>query len=129
MINDLNGLVNIMNSACTYKTINELSGKNLRNRSNGIKLIDAIYYRFLYSEKNTTKQQIVSKINVLNNTCFSRQSYESKENNIPIELYELLPNKIVSYYNVYTNPKHEDICIAVDGTYNTNNYHDRHELS
>lgn len=86
----MNGLVDIVKSICAYKTVNKLSGKNLRNRSNGIKLIDAIYYRFLYSEKNTTKQHIASKINEANNT----------------------------------NPKHEDICIAVDGTYNTNNEHD-----
>lgn len=120
----MKGLVDIINSTCTYESINNLSGVNLRKRVDGINLIDAIYYRFLYAEKNSTKQQIVSKINEANNTVFSRQSYESKENNIPIQFYELLLNKISVYYNVCINPKHEDICIAIDGTYNTNNKHD-----
>lgn len=117
----VSGLVKIINSSCNYKTINAFSGVNLRNRQKGLNIMDVIYYRFLYSDKNTTKQQIVSKINEFNNTSFSRQAYESKENNIPISFYENLLNRIIVYFNAQNTFNNNDICVAVDGTYNNNN--------
>jgi hypothetical protein len=108
----------IIKSLCNYKTINNLSNVQLRDHKKGIQLLDAIYYRFLYTDKNTTKQEIVSKINNMNNICFTRQSYESKETHISIEFYELMYKKIVDYYNTHTQHIIEDIYISVDGTYN-----------
>jgi hypothetical protein len=49
----------------------------MRNIKNGVKLTDAFYYKFLYSKLKSTKQEIVGKINYLNNTTFMRNSYEN----------------------------------------------------
>ena len=71
----INGISNIFKNNCNYKTINGLSDIKMRNNINGIKLIDIIYYRFMYSAKDTTKQGIVSKINLMNNNFFTRQAF------------------------------------------------------
>ena len=70
IMNIIKDIVNIFKTNCNYGKINEFSDKQLRNKTNGISINDAIYYRFMYSEKSTTKQQIVSKINYMNNTSF-----------------------------------------------------------
>ena len=106
---------------CTYKTINKLSDKKLRNIENGITLQDALYYRFLYTKINTTKQENTSNINMLNDTNYTRQSFESKENNIPLNFYELLLYKIKNIYNKCIMDTHDTILMAVDGVNNNDN--------
>jgi hypothetical protein len=117
----INKIVDIFAKECNYKKVNDISDVKLRNKKNGIKLQDAIYYRFKYAEKNVTKQEITSSINLLNNTSFARNNIDGKEKNISLEFYKSLFSKIIKVHNKYV-PKSKDlIVVAVDGTYNNDN--------
>ena len=114
-------ILDIFQSECNYVNINKNSKVKLRNRTDGIQLKDLFYYRFMYSKKDTTKESIISQINFNNNTNFTRQAYESKENNIPVSVYANIYNKICCYYNCYCNNENNFKLVAIDGTYNNNN--------
>ena len=81
----LSKISRIFKHYCDYKCINEISDVKLRNHKKGIQLSDAILYRLLYAKKNSTKDNVAAIINSNNNTSFARQSYDSKESNIPPE--------------------------------------------
>ena len=78
----IKGILNIFNSECNYNNINNIGSKKLRNIIDGVNLIDAIYYRFSYTSKNTTKESITSELNYTNDTDLTRQAFDRKENNI-----------------------------------------------
>lgn len=105
---------------CTYNSINKINKVQMRNHNNGIKLADAFYYTFMYSKQGTTKDNIVSTINNKNNTYFSRQAYESKANNIPLEIYLNLLTQIRNHYNFNYVDIDTPKLIGIDGTYNNN---------
>lgn len=113
---------NIFKNNCTYKKIKEECGIQLRNKKDGIALNDALLYRFLYTDIATTKQNIVSFLNDANKTTFTRQAYNSKEDNIPIKFYELLLKEFTLLHNKYCQSDATKL-IAVDGTYNNDNKH------
>lgn len=122
------GFIGVLNSipkiTCSYNNINK-DKIFIRNIKNGIQLHDVFYYRFLYSFKNTTKDFITSKINKTNKTTYNRQSYDSKDKNIPIECYRSLFEQIIGLYNSHFKVnKLDEIVIAVDGTNTNNNEHD-----
>ena len=75
----INDILNEFKINCNKETINKVSYKKLRNRTNGIQINDVIYYRLLYSQIGTTKEGIVSKINNLNNTFHSRHAFDRKD--------------------------------------------------
>jgi hypothetical protein len=119
---EINNIFNIIDNS-------KINNVSLRQRN--ISIRNAVNYRFLYSKKDTTKQQITSILNYntdSNGAC--RTSYDRKENNISIELYEKLFYKIKRLYNklcnVHVNKNNTTTfpVIAVDGTNNnidTNN--------
>lgn len=119
-------LNNIFKSEINYKKINENSSVKMRENKGGIKLNDSILFRFLYSKKDMTKERIVSLINYQNKTTFKRQSYEGKENNIPLRTFTNIFHKLQSYYNCNYNEENNFKLIAIDGTYNNGN--DRKEM-
>src|SRR5919109_319573 len=75
---------NIFKSTINYVTTNKLANINLRNSH--INLLDAFYYRLAYSQINVTKESLVSHLNFINNTTHSRQGFDCKERNIPIDI-------------------------------------------
>jgi hypothetical protein len=111
-------LVKIFSDECTYKEINKLSTSKMRNRKNGIQLSDLFLYKFLYSKKDMTKERIVSFINNKNNTHFTRQAFESKENNIPLKTYKNLLKRVCCYHNRNCTDETGIKLIGIDGTYN-----------
>jgi hypothetical protein len=116
-------LNNVFRYICSYNNINK-DKKNIRNFKNGIKLCDAIFYKFLYTDKYTTKDSITSKINLANNNTFSRQAYNNKENNIPLNMYSQLFEHLVAFINKHFKlNKLDEIIIAVDGTNTNDNEH------
>lgn len=115
-------LVNIFKNECTYKKINDVSTSKMRNYTNRLQLMDIFLYKFLYSKKDMTKDRAVSIINNKNGTSFTRQAFESKENNIPLKIYANIFNQIRSYYNSTYNNEVGVKLIAVDGTYNNDSY-------
>lgn len=113
----INRVSNVFKTHCNYKTINALSSVKMRCKSEGIRLKDCILYRLLYSQIGTTKEGVVSRINHLNNTSFTRQAFDCKENNIPLAFYALLFDEI----SLILNNQIENIGIsltAVDGVCN-----------
>jgi len=56
----INNINRIFTNNCSYKSINQLSAKKLRNIKDGVKLDEVIYYRFKYTAKNTTKSSVVA---------------------------------------------------------------------
>ena len=101
-----------------YKFINSINKKNLRQKVDGLTLSDILEYRFNYSNKYTSKDNIVSHINYTNDKQLTRQSFDSKENNLDIDVYKSLFKQI--YLHLYDfNKKHVKL-LAFDGTYNLN---------
>ena len=98
----------------------------MRNHTNGIQLADSMFYRFIYSKKEMTKDRVVSFINNINGKLFTRQSYDSKEDNIPLQTYINIFDKIKNYYNCNYNQENNSKLIAIDGTYN--NSHQGNEM-
>jgi hypothetical protein len=90
----------------------------MRNRKKGIQLKDSIKFRLLYSKNDMTKERIVSMLNNRNNSNFARQSIESKENNIPIDAYSNVFNKISKFFNSFNNIDSQIRRISIDGVYN-----------
>lgn len=110
---------NIFTNYCSYKFINKHK-IYIRHISDGINLTDAIFYKFLYSNINTTKDHITSTINYRNKTNFTRKAYESKENNIPTFVYNSILNDLQIFYNKNCTNNNLYTEIAVDGTNNNN---------
>lgn len=120
-MNIINLVCDTFKSVINYETVNSLSKHiKLRQSKNGITLTDVISYRFLYTDSNDrmTKQAITCKLNSINNTSFTRQAYDSKDKNVPLEFYEFMFLKFKSLFRKQMEIK-DDILVAVDGTYNT----------
>ena len=94
-----------------------------KTRSSKISLTNAVYYRFLYSKKDITKQQITSKINFKNNEDIHRTCYDRKENNIHVDVYKHLFDDVVNLHKKIccSNDVNKISIIAVDGTYGNTN--------
>lgn len=128
-------IVELFNSS--FREIDNCKSKNIKLRNYKIKLRDAIYYKFMYSKNETTKESIVSSLNYDNNTSINKSSYYRKENNIPIDLYKNIFLKIKDKYNDLLNNNNlnelsEKLVLAVDGTFNNtniNNFSDTIETS
>jgi hypothetical protein len=105
---------------CSSDNINKYSNIKLRNKKIGISTKDAVYYRLSYAQIGKTKEKIVSKCKLLNDTSLTRQSYDRKESNIPVKTYELLLQNIASYHDNFINPNNNNhlVKIGVDGCYN-----------
>jgi len=116
----LEEIVNIFSEECNYKKINEFNTICMRNHKNGIRLVDVIYYLFQYSKKDMTKERIVSYINIMNKTNFTRQAFENKSNNVPIQTLLNIFHKLCGYYNSNYNETDNFKIIGIDGTYNNN---------
>lgn len=107
----------IFNNNCNYKNINKISPVKMRQRKDGLKLLDALNYRFLYTFLGTTQESVSSKINFKNDTSFDRQTYNAKEGNIPTSIYSDILRDIK--FNHDSQFKSEKIQIlSADGTYN-----------
>lgn len=113
-----NRLINIFNEYLCIDVVNKYSSVQLRNNIHGINIKDAVYYKFLYTDINETKQHSISYINCINNKNISRQAYDKKEANVPIEIYQLILKEINICLN---NNIFDDKLIAVDGVYNNDN--------
>lgn len=116
MIHLLNSL---FNDAKNYDFVNKQNKKvKIRRKNNGIQLNHCYLYKFLYSNNENTKDRTVSIINQRNGKNFTRQSFESKENNISIKVYSNILDKIRNYYNAKKKDDSNLFVISIDGTYN-----------
>lgn len=105
---------------CDYKYINKLDGIKMRDKTDGIQLIDAFFYKFSYAKLHTKKEDICSLINSKKLTNHHRTSFDRKEKNIPTRAYEDILESCVQFYNANCRTKSKHVLIAVDGTNNSN---------
>ena len=110
-------ITNIIKNNINYEKINSISHKMLRNCIDGVQLTDAVLFTFMYTQLNSTKDMITSKINKLTDSNFTHQSYENKANNIPLKIYQNIYEKIIKYYNDNYGSNIGEKMIAMDGTY------------
>lgn len=109
----------IFSNNCNYSNIRKNSSVKMRDITDGIKLLDALTYRYLYTFKDISKEQVLSTLNYKNNDNYKRQSYDSKEGNIPTFVFSDIFNNLSCYFNTnYVD--NETIVLGVDGTYNCN---------
>lgn len=107
----------IFSNNCNYNNIKKNSSVKMRDIKNGIKLLDALSYRYIYAFKNITKVMSASTLNYRNNEEFDRQTYDSKEGNIPTFVYSDIFNDLCyNYNNNYVDS--ETVVLGIDGTYN-----------
>lgn len=111
----MNKIVRNINSI--FKLIPEWNNSDLKLRKYKLSNIDAVKYRFFYSQIHTTKESIKSSINYDNKYTIHRTSYDRKENNISLDMYLKILNKIRNYYTNNYN-KSNVLILSVDGTFN-----------
>jgi hypothetical protein len=105
----LNNINNIFKT-----TINNIYNETkIRNKK--ISISDILLFRFMYSQKNKTKQNIISNINFNNKIVIDRTSFYRKDNNIPLKYYKYIFTSIKKLYNQQLKDKNKMNIIAVDG--------------
>jgi len=121
MVKYFSDIFDIFSSIFTYKNINDVCERKMRNIKNGISLLQSVNFTFNYAKLNTTYESIASNFNTIYGKHFSRQAYVEKSRNIPMILYKQTFDKIVSYHNSkFPRPNGEDKLYPVDGTSSNN---------
>ena len=107
--------------------LNNIFSKHLSNIYKNNKIIRSeisedklIYYKFKYSQKEKTKQNIVSNINFKFNTIHNASSYYRKEKNISFDTYNNILTDIKNLHSKINDNNNKSI-IAIDGTYGNTN--------
>jgi len=118
MIHNIHNLLNTIFN----KHLSEIykNNKIIRSEISEDKLV---YYKFKYSEKEETKQNIVSNINFKFNTNHNASSYYRKEKNISLTTYENILTDIKKLYLKINNNNSDNnnSLLAIDGTYGNTN--------
>ena len=117
-MHQINDIIKVFKINFNKKTLNNHSLKQLRNRKDGIKPEDIILYRLLYCQDHTTKSDVVSKLNDINKTYLSRQSYDHKDNNISYTFYENLFYELLKLFQPNKTKLTKPSIVAVDGVCN-----------
>jgi hypothetical protein len=117
---DVKELTSLFSDNINNNIINRYGVKRIRYKKNGIEPWKAVLYRFLYTQKDKTKQEIASRINLWDGTNFTRQGYESKESSINIKYYEAYYTNVIDFYNKISGSNGSSV-LAVDGVNNSNN--------
>jgi hypothetical protein len=120
MIHNIHNLLNTIFN----KHLSEIykNNKIIRSEISEDKLV---YYKFKYSQREETKQNIVSNINFKFNTNHNASSYYRKEKNISLTTYENILTDIKKLYlNINNNSNSNNSnnsLLAIDGTYGNTN--------
>lgn len=114
----LNKISDIFQTIFNYDNINKNNTVKMRNKSNGISLLSAAYYKFAYCCPYTTQESVTSSINYSNILSFSRQAFIKKEQHIPVQFYKDCFDKLVCLYNSSIELPKTPRLIAVDGCNN-----------
>ena len=96
--------------------------KKIKIRNRETTFIDALLYKFNYSINDKTKEQIAGEINLLNNKNTFVNSFNYRENQIPVSTYKNIFTDVSQLYKQLNKiDVNEIIKIAVDGTFNNTN--------
>jgi hypothetical protein len=119
VVNELNNLFKDLDN--TIKSDVE-KALNIKVRDRETSYTNALLYKFKYSIPETTKQEIVSEMNIKDNKTTSRYSYDYRENQIPISFYKNAFSKVSGLYKKLMLINDNDFKeIAVDGVFNNTN--------
>ena len=80
-------------------------------------LLDGFLFKILYTMKNSTQENITTKLNLYNNNDASRISYLKRINKIDICIFENIYNYFNKQITSYFGNNNNYIIYAVDGTY------------
>lgn len=124
----INNINNILKTSTTYTFVNSFSCVQMRKHKNGISINNALLYDFLYTNPINTRSKVCSIINKINNTEFARQSYDSKKDNISVNVYKSIFQDLKNIYSDLLQSKKAQNndqlnIIAIDGVKNNNNKH------
>lgn len=115
-----------LNDVCkkliTYENVNNIISEKhkkeyMRDIINGVSLQDAIFFKMLYTLKNTKKKDIAKEISKLKGTTHVSTSYDRKQKHIPFEIYQQLSESIANITEETINKK-KIKAIAFDGSNN-----------
>jgi len=96
--------------------------KKIKIRNRETTFIDALLYKFNYSINDKTKEQIAGEINLLNDKNTFVNSFNYRENQIPVSTYKNIFINISQLYKQLNKiDVNEIVKIAVDGTFNNTN--------
>lgn len=88
-----------------------------KRKSSKLNMYDTIIYRLLYTQKNKSQHNIVSKINKYTHNIVNRSNYVKRESTIDINIYKRLNNIITKYEHKIKNKNiYSHTIYAVDGT-------------
>ena len=113
VVNELNTLFTNLNETVKSDVAKAL---NIKLRDRETSYIDALLYKFRYSVPNITKQEIVSDMNVKDNKTTNKNSFDYRENQIPISVYKNMFTKVSGLYKKLISINDNDLKeVAVDG--------------
>ena len=95
VVNELNTLFTNLTETVKSDVAKAL---NIKLRDRETSYIDALLYKFRYSVPNITKQEIVSDMNVKDNKTTNKNSFDYRENQIPISVYKNMFTKVSGLY-------------------------------
>ena len=110
----INNINNIFKNI-TYENVNKYGNIKLRHIKGGLSLRDAILFNFLYTQKNVTKQNIVSNLNFINDSTFYINAYRKKEEHISCDFYNSILNELLVLSNKI-NDNNNLKYVAIDGS-------------
>lgn len=91
-----------------------------------ITIHDTLLYKFFYSIPENTKLSITSSLNYTKEETISRQAYDYRDKQIPLEFYNFLYKQIYECYKkLMCVDKKKPIILAVDGTFNNININNK----
>ena len=95
---------------------------NIKYRERKTNFIDALNYKFNYSVPGKSKEQVIAEINTKKNETTDRRSYDYREKQISVDIYNDIYNKVKNLYNkLMIIDDDKDKIIAVDGVFNNTN--------
>ena len=103
--------------------------KKIKIRNRETTFIDALLYKFNYSINDKTKEQIAGEINLFNNKNTFVNSFNYRENQIPVSTYKNIFTNVSQLYKQLNNINVNSLIkIAVDGTFNNTNVNNNSDL-
>lgn len=95
---------------------NDFSSK-LKFRTKKTTIADAIIFKLLYSQKNSSQEKITGKLSLFKMNKINRSSFSDRDKKINIEFYEKLSKIIDKYKNNIGQIINTKQVVAIDGTH------------
>jgi len=107
---------------CIFKDSNEQIKRMIdkKTRERKLSYLDCINYKFINVQKYDTQKKTINEVKYNNKILCHNSSFFRKEQQIPLQYYKNIYDKIFSIYLSKRNNNKQKV-VAVDGTYNNTN--------